>query len=159
MRPPLIILVTDDAARVATLHAETSPTPWTVGEYRQMLGDSNHFGLAIVDDSTDALSAFALCQLTAEFADILMVATHPSARRKGYARILLQSLLKRCGERGIARMTLDVAADNAPALQLYHSLSFSEDGRRNAYYRRAEKRVDAILMSRLVAGLPHNERA
>jgi ribosomal-protein-alanine N-acetyltransferase len=44
---------------------------------------------------------------------------------------------------------LDVAADNTPALALYHGAGFAETGRRPAYFARPGRpAADAILMAR-----------
>ena len=61
----------------------------------------------------------------------------------------MQGLVSRLGERGIARITLDVAEDNAPARALYDRLGFAEDGRRPNYYTTGRDiPAAAILMSR-----------
>jgi len=62
---------------------------------------------------------------------------------------LLEAMITRCGERGVSRMTLDVAEDNIAARALYAAHGFTEDGRRPRYY--SAKRdipVDGILMSK-----------
>jgi ribosomal-protein-alanine N-acetyltransferase len=42
---------------------------------------------------------------------------------------------------------LEVAADNIPALVLYHRLGFKEAGRRKDYYERADGSVDALRLA------------
>jgi len=154
LKPALILLRSDDAPRVAELHTAAAEDPWPVQDYRNLLKLESALAMAIVRESDDSLAAFLLCQIALDTADVLMVATHPEIRRKGYARALLQSLLKRLGERGTARLTLDVAATNTAAIALYQSMQFVRDGLRPKYYKAGDKRVDAVLMSRPVARLP-----
>jgi ribosomal-protein-alanine N-acetyltransferase len=57
--------------------------------------------------------------------------------------------MSRLGERGIGRITLDVAEDNIAARRLYEGLGFTEDGRRPGYYTTGRDiPAAAILMSR-----------
>ncbi|HUN46622.1 MAG TPA: ribosomal-protein-alanine acetyltransferase, partial [Stellaceae bacterium] len=54
--------------------------------------------------------------------------------------------------RGVEAITLEVAADNAPALSLYKSLGFSQVGVRAGYYRRPDATLmDAHLLRLIVA--------
>jgi [ribosomal protein S18]-alanine N-acetyltransferase len=100
------------------------------------------------------LAAFVMVQTVAGEADILTIATEPDHRRKGLAATLIRALVNRMGERGVSRITLDVAEDNAPARALYTVHGFTEDGRRPRYYTTGrDVPVDAVLMSRNM-GLP-----
>lgn len=148
-----IILKPDDAPRVASLHAAAAADAWPVEEYRTLLKQPTSFAMGVAEDPSDLLQSFLIAQIAMDTSDLLMIATAPDSRRQGLARFLLRSLLKRLGERGIERLTLDVAADNASAVALYESMRFVTDGKRPNYYRRPEGRVDAVLMSRPVAGL------
>jgi len=160
MSRPLIVLRPDDAARIASLHAAaTGNKGWPVQDYRTMLSQSAYIGFGIVDEKDDSLAAFLIAQKAVETSELLMVATHPAHRRRGLALTLLRSLLKRLSERGVSRLLLDVAEDNLGAIELYKSLDFTEDGRRSKYYRRGDKRVDAVLMSRAITGLPPAKKA
>jgi len=152
MSPAFVILSREDAPRAAALHAAAFEAPWPVHEFRNMLGAANHLALGIEGDD-ESLAAFVVILTTPGSADVLTIATAPGHRRKGYARKLIRAALKHLGERGTERLLLDVAADNMAGIALYQALGFVEDGRRKAYYKRADQpRVDAILMSRPVAG-------
>lgn len=155
----IIVLRPDDAPRVATLHAAATNDPWPVQDHRNLLKQHTTLGLGICSDETGALNAFLLCQIVIDTADLLIVATDPACQRQGCARCLMTGLLSRLGERGTERLTLEVAADNPAAIALYDSMEFSEDGRRPGYYARGNLKVDGILMSRRVSGLPPTEKA
>ncbi|HET19983.1 MAG TPA: ribosomal-protein-alanine N-acetyltransferase, partial [Chromatiales bacterium] len=60
-------------------------------------------------------------------------------------------LMSVCREQGLERILLEVRASNTPALGLYRSEGFCEDGVRKGYYPASGGREDAILMSRSLA--------
>lgn len=147
MTLPLVVLRPDDAGRVAMLHATGFPDPWSPAAFRDLLSESTTLGLGI--EQHGGLAGFVLVQTVAGEADILTIATDPALKRTGMARQLLGGLMSRLGERGIGRITLDVAEDNTAARRLYEGLGFTEDGRRPGYYTTGRDiPAAAILMSR-----------
>ena len=116
MTQPIVVLRPDDAGRVAMLHATGFADPWSPTAFRDLLSESTT--LALGAERTGQLVAFVLVQTILGEADILTVATKPDFKRGGLARHLLQNLMSRLGERGISRITLDVAEDNMPARNL-----------------------------------------
>ena len=144
---PVLVLRADDAGRMSRLHMRCFDDPWSAVSFRGLLLDISILTLGIEIDGD--LAAFVMAQTVAGESDILTVATAPEHRRKGLAATLIGALVNRLGERGVARITLDVAEDNAPARALYRELGFSEDGRRPRYYKSGRDiPVDAVLMSR-----------
>ncbi|MGR3467733.1 MAG: GNAT family N-acetyltransferase [Shimia sp.] len=92
--------------------------------------------------------AFALARVTLDEAELLLIATHPDARRTGAATKVLRALEARCHQAGATRLFLEVAADNTPARALYTAAGYRQSGRRTGYYRRADGVVDAVLMDK-----------
>lgn len=82
-------------------------------------------------------------------ADLTRIAVHPDARRRGLGRALVAEAVDLARLDGADRMLLEVAATNAPAIQLYRSAGFVEISRRRGYYRPG---VDALVMERLLGG-------
>tara|TARA_R100000365_G_C2748236_1_gene79291 strand:- start:5328 stop:5789 length:462 start_codon:yes stop_codon:yes gene_type:complete len=143
----LIVLRPDDAGRTAMLHLKCFPDPWSAASLRGLLKDPSILTLGIERDGQ--LAGFIMGQTIVGETDILTVCTNPDLRRQGIAHHLLEAMITRCGERGVSRMTLDVAEDNIAARALYAAHGFTEDGRRPRYY--SAKRdipVDGILMSK-----------
>lgn len=62
---------------------------------------------------------------------IANVAVLPEQRRKGIARKLVEACIAHARRRGDQSVTLDVIADNLPALQLYEKLGFETFANRN----------------------------
>jgi [ribosomal protein S18]-alanine N-acetyltransferase len=67
-------------------------------------------------------------------AELLRVAVHPAARRRGLARALLEEGFARLREARIQVCFLEVRVENKPAIALYEGLGFSWVGLRRAYY-------------------------
>jgi ribosomal-protein-alanine N-acetyltransferase len=143
----LLVLRAEDAGRMSQLHMRCFDDPWSAISFRGLLLDTSILTLGV--ELNGELVAFAMAQTIAGESDILTVATAPEHRRKGLGATLIGALINRLGERGVSRITLDVAEDNAPARALYRGFGFTEDGRRPRYYTAGrDVPVDAVLMSR-----------
>jgi ribosomal-protein-alanine N-acetyltransferase len=144
---PVLVLRADDAGRMSQLHMRCFDDPWSAMSFRGLLLDTSVLTLGV--ELGGDLVAFVMAQTIAGESDILTVATDPDQRRQGLATTLIGALINRLGERGVSRITLDVAEDNAPARALYRNFGFTEDGRRPRYYTTGrDVPVDAVLMSR-----------
>ena len=147
MTHPVLVLRADDAGRMSQLHMRCFDDPWSAMSFRGLLLDTSVLTLGV--ELGGDLVAFVMAQTIAGESDILTVATDPDQRRQGLATTLIGALITRLGERGVSRITLDVAEDNAAARALYRSFGFTEDGRRPRYYTTGrDVPVDAVLMSR-----------
>jgi [ribosomal protein S18]-alanine N-acetyltransferase len=89
--------------------------------------------------------ALACAAVLADICELRRIAVHPSVRRAGMARDLLRAIIDHAGHSGCARIELEVAASNEPALALYRAHGFEQVGRRPGYYR--EPLDDALLMN------------
>lgn len=141
-----------DTDRLAAVHHAAFPPgeAWSTHQFKELLTQDSIVARAIVQEG-DIVSAM-LIQIAADQAEILTLMTAPDHRRSGYAAQLLALTEKELTPRRIETWLLDVAADNAPAINFYQRNGFSTDGRRRGYYKRIDgKRVDAILMSRPMA--------
>ena len=88
---------------------------------------------------------------SAHVADLgLMVAASHS--RRGIGRALLEAAVQWAREAGVQKLELHVFPHNAPAIALYESFGFEQEGYRRAHYRRGAGYVDAILMAYWVDG-------
>lgn len=67
--------------------------------------------------------------------EILDIAVDSRHRRKGFATLLLQSVLHLAKQRGAHEFFLEVRESNAAALTLYRKFGFVVTGRRPNYYR------------------------
>lgn len=94
------------------------------------------------------LSGYLLAMITVDEAEILSIAVRSDHQKRGRGAGLLGHFLAYIAVQGVKTVLLEVAADNVPALSLYHRHGFAEFGRRTTYYNRSDGRCDAIIMRR-----------
>jgi RimJ/RimL family protein N-acetyltransferase len=68
-------------------------------------------------------------------------------RRRGVGRSLLQRAVEWAYGAGVSKLELHVFPHNDPALRLYETFGFRQEGYRRGHYRRGDELVDAILMA------------
>ena len=131
----------DEAAHAARLHAaafEPTSRGWSAREFLDLAQGA---GVRIWLDG----EALLVGRLGPSEAELLTLAVAPSARRRGRARAMLAAFEAAAAEMAEAAF-LEVAEDNAPATALYRSAGWTVAGRRTAYYRRANGRIDALVL-------------
>ena len=153
MSGAIILLRPDDTFAAASLHAACFDEhgQWTARDMRETL--SLPTTLAIGIDGGDGLDGLALIQRVVPDAEILTICVRPDQRRHGLAQKMFDHACGLLGQYGVERLLLDVAADNQPAISFYERNGFARDGIRKNYYQRSGGQpVDAVLMSRNLAG-------
>jgi len=76
--------------------------------------------------------------------ELLTLCVDPDHQRRGVGAALMDLWL---AQSDVTRFFLEVAADNAGAMALYHRCGFAEVARRKGYYTRADGgRVDAVIL-------------
>ena len=105
---------------------------WSEAQWRQELEEARRPGVGLFH--AGELRALATGWLVVEELHITAVAVDPAWRRRGVGRRVLGALLRRSREQGAERATLEVAATNLAARQLYAALGFREAGIRHRYY-------------------------
>jgi len=73
---------------------------------------------------------------------------HPTHRRRGIARMLVERLLTQAETAGLESVRLEVVADNLEAVALYESLGFVRYGCEPAAYQMGERKWDLLLLTR-----------
>ena len=138
---------------LAALHASaiTQPPPWSAAAFAGCLDDPACFVLTVPAGATaEAQPPVALLvgRVTLDEAELLTLATAPTARRQGLARQLLQAFTTEAAARRAVTAFLEVAESNAAARALYASDGWETVGRRAGYYRDTHGRRDAALILR-----------
>ena len=132
-----------DLANLASIHAESFPTPWGPDEIAALLSVG---GTKLLTAGTPT-KAFVLFRQTVDEAEILTLATTPSERRKGFGTSLMKFLIAALRSAKVKTLVLEVATNNAAALALYRQMGFKPAGRRKAYYdNRDGSRTDAEIL-------------
>ena len=78
-------------------------------------------------------------------ADLERVAVRADQHRRGLGRRLTTALIEQARREEIEQLTLDLRADNTPAISLYGSLGFREYGRLPDFVAVGDQRYDRIL--------------
>lgn len=95
------------------------------------------------------LLAYLVAMSVLDEVHLLNLTTVPAQQRRGWGRLMLQSLVTWSRARGAQCLWLEVRASNVAALALYRREDFREVGRRRDYYPAgAQRREDAVVMSR-----------
>jgi ribosomal-protein-alanine N-acetyltransferase len=134
----------DDLDTVLEIDQLSFPRPWPESSYRFEL-TANQASILLVAEAGDRLVGYIGSWLLVDEVHISTLAVHPELRKRGIARRLLMSLLKRAVSTGADLATLEVRVSNQPAIELYQSFGFRINGRRPRYYR--DNHEDAHIMT------------
>ncbi|GAA4041320.1 GNAT family N-acetyltransferase [Parerythrobacter jejuensis] len=93
-------------------------------------------------------AAFAMVRAAPGEEELLLIAVHPTSRRRGLGGLLVELLATDAKARGSERLFLEMRENNT-ARTLYESHGFIPIGRRKDYYKAADgTRLDAITYAR-----------
>ena len=138
----------EDAALLAALH-RSAPGPWTESAWRALLHGQG--ALTLLAAAEGAPCAFVHCRRIGREAEVIMLVTEPDHRRRGAARMLVESACRRLSSDGASTVFLEVAEGNAAARTLYEGCRFVPVGIRRNYYRTPSGREHALVMRRVLA--------
>lgn len=129
-----------DVPAIADLFYLSMPSPWKTSDIEDALRSPSM--VVWVLEEENIIQSALLMQICMDEAEILSVATHPDARRKGYARELISYALREIGYE--VSVFLEVRSKNSGAIAFYESLGFNIIGMRKGYY--TSPKDDALLM-------------
>ena len=99
---------------------------------------------------------FALARSTGPEAELLLLATSPSARRRGVGGALLRAVIAEARARRVVQLHLEVRAGN-DAVRLYRREGFVKVGERRNYYRgKGGQLFDAHTFAKEIAQKHHD---
>ena len=98
------------------------------------------------DDLNSYLGGYLLATIIDDEAEILSIGVTPDRQSQGVGKRLFEHFFDHGASRNMARVVLEVAEDNLPALGLYRNFGFAEFGRRKGYYKQDNQKIDAIIM-------------
>lgn len=110
---------------------------WSALDIRDMLRSSAMTGFACCPPHPSGpprMDGFILFRIMADEGEILSMAVHPRARRRGIARSLLSHALRDMRAARVKRVFLEVSAANRAARRFYLTTGFRIVGRRRGYY-------------------------
>ena len=112
----------------------------------ELSGKHTHYLVAFDQATPDVFVGYAglLAPRGVHQADIQTLAVVETARRRGLARTLVQTLIGEARDRGARELFLEVRVDNPNAQSLYDSLGFERIAVRKGYYQ--PDNVDGVVM-------------
>ena len=126
---------------VAELERLCFSEPWSEKSLELLLRDGA-VGFAVLEDG--AVVAYGGMTYVLDEGQITNIATHPSARRKGFGARIVGALCDFARESGLCEIFLEVRASNSGAIALYSQSGFLRVGERRGFYRAPLE--DAIIM-------------
>ena len=118
-------------SEVASIEEMSFSLPWSLESLELMLTDQAS-ALVALEDGRVLGYVGMMCVL--DEGQIINVAVHPDARRRGVGRSLMQAAEAYAKERGIVFLSLEVRESNIAARSLYSSLGWEEQGIRKGFY-------------------------
>ncbi len=142
----------DEAAVLATIHAEAFRRTWSAHDFTALMVDPSVFTLVARQTSLFGgrrVAGFVLVRFAADEAEILTIAVRPKLRRRGIGRLLMADVIRRLYREHIASLFLEVEGANAAAVALYRKLGFVVAGERKNYYAQPAHGDAGALVMRL----------
>ena len=115
--------------------------PWSRASFWLSLDD-----VFLVAVDGPGVIGYVVARPAADTGEILNLAVRSDARRRRVGQTLVDTVIGVLAARGIKTVFLEVRASNDAARQLYERMSFTEIGRRAAYYRTPVE--DALVLAR-----------
>ncbi len=132
-----------DLPALAALELACFAHPWSEKSLAETLGNGRSLFL-LAEQAGEPLGYLGM-EYVLDEGGITNVAVFPAHRRRGIADALINELLYRVKNLGLATVTLEVRENNTPAIALYQKNNFVPVGRRKNYYTAPIE--DAILMT------------
>jgi ribosomal-protein-alanine N-acetyltransferase len=140
MNYEITIATLEDVADIKKIEDECFSVPWSEKSIEESLKNPcSHFYLARAEEE---VLGYIGIQIFSGEGYVTNVATLPKFRKQGVAHSLVCAAL----ENEMEFLTLEVRKSNAPAINLYKKLGFTEVGYRPNFYR--EPTEDALLMTK-----------
>jgi ribosomal-protein-alanine N-acetyltransferase len=129
--------------RILEIETLSSPSPWGLSAFEaEATNPFSRFWGVTGHETLRGFICFWLCDRAYE---LLNIAVHPEARRRGLGKRLMEWMFQQGIVEGVKTIWLEVRSSNRIAWKLYRKMGFREVGRRPRYYRDLDE--DAIIMA------------
>ena len=133
-----------DLDAVFCIETASYPSPWSQRIFKDCF--ASKYYCSVLEEEGD-IFGYLIAMLVVDEVSILNICVSANARRKGSARLLLNSLFQHARECSAEKAYLEVRESNVPALNLYRSIGFYQAGIRESYYPSEGGREDALVMT------------
>jgi ribosomal-protein-alanine N-acetyltransferase len=135
----------DDLPALNRLEKLCFSPPWSERTLREMLESSLDTVWAAVTPNHKTAAYLDYREVAGE-GELMRVCVDPAFRGRHFGRMMVDTMLREAGRRGVTAVTLEVRASNAAALRLYGNCGFRREAVRKDYY--DSPKEDAIIMWR-----------
>ena len=136
---------------VCAIELESYENPWARTAFESELGKNpaSFARVALTKKTPPRVAGYCVAWILFEHVHIQNLAVHPSHRRGGLGRRLLERAIEEGRARGARAALLEVRRSNEAAQSLYRTLGFVEAGTRRQYY--SQPSEDALLFRKELA--------
>jgi ribosomal-protein-alanine N-acetyltransferase len=138
-----------DLVQVLWIERRSFSSPWHKSVFTHELHHNPAAESWVLEKKGEVLG-YACVWLGGEEMKINNLVVHPSRRRAGLGRWLLQATMEMGRRAGCQKAVLEVRTSNLPARELYGNNGFEEVGTIENYY--AQEGEDAIVMESAIEG-------
>lgn len=133
-----------DLPAVEDVERRSYTTPWSRTMFSGEISRPGSRCYGAFDGKT--LAGYLIVAKYTDAWHIMNVAVDEAYRRRGVARLMLETMLSETDGDGTRGHTLEVRVSNTGAIRLYEALGFRPSGMRRGYY--TDDREDALVMWR-----------
>ena len=133
----------EDLDEVLAIERVSFSMPWSRGAFLYEMQQNRVARCWVMHEDARVLGYLCLWEVADEL-HITNIAVHPSFRRQGIGRTLLQDVLDDARQRKLRLVVLEVRPSNTEARTLYEAFGFRVTGRRRGYY--YDTGEDALVM-------------
>ncbi len=132
-----------DLDGILTIEEQSFSSPWPRSAFvGEIVGRS--WSRVLVATQGDHIIGFMVYWVITSEVHLLNMAVHPTWRRHGVGRLLLDQLIATAKAEGRGEILLEVRVTNWAAQNLYHCYAFNEIAIRKGYY--SDNGEDALVM-------------
>ena len=133
----------EDLDEVLAIERASFSMPWSRGAFLYEMQQNRVARCWVMHEDGRVLGYLCLWEIAEEL-HITNIAVHPTCRRQGIGRTLLQGVLDDARQRKLRLVVLEVRPSNTEARTLYETFGFRVIGRRQGYY--YDTGEDALVM-------------
>jgi len=133
----------EDLDEVLAIERASFSMPWSRGAFLYEMQQNRVARCWVMREDGRVIGYLCLWEVAEEL-HITNIAVHPTRRRQGVGRVLLQGVLEDARERRLRLVVLEVRPSNTEARTLYEGFGFRVIGRRRGYY--YDTGEDALVM-------------
>lgn len=137
-------LTKSDTAILAQMTDQFDHNTWTQRVFDDCL-KAHYLGWVLENTSGETLG-FMIALIDQYECQLMNIGIDPSYQRQGYARYLLEALIKHLKSIQVKHLSLEVRQSNTTAIALYKKMGFQEVGLRKGYYPLGCQREDGLIL-------------